>query len=107
MTPQQDTPLLSRGAQNILIKMVEAHDAGDFEGAELVCEGRDCYVGLYRTSPRIVFELLRSCLIHSDSSERSGMSTLYVYTLNEDGRKAALDPTWVNPAITKALKGRK
>jgi hypothetical protein len=92
---------ISYGAQVILQKMVMAEDDEELEDAELACEGAACYVGYWRTTRAIVNELLRSCLVSSVSE--IGSNGIERYALNSDGRKAAVDPTWINPELAKAL----
>jgi hypothetical protein len=97
-------PVISRGAQNILKKMLMAEQDEEYEVAELVCEGNMVYVGYWRTTRAIANELLMSCLVRA-TSEMDGRG-LERYELNEDGRKAAIDPTWINPDLAKALAER-
>lgn len=96
--------MISHGAQTILKKMLMAEQDEEFEDAELVCEGQECYVGYWRTTRAIVNELLMTCLVRA-TSEMDGRG-VERYELNEDGRKAALDRSWVNPDLVKALAER-
>lgn len=91
---------LSLGAQRVLVRMVQAEAAEEYEDAELVCEGAQAWVGLYRTSPAVVLELLQSCLI-SGAVTGAGVQR---YTLNEDGRKAAEDPTYRPPELSGRVR---
>lgn len=96
--------MISHGAQNILKKMVMAEEDNEPENAELVCEGQTCYVGYWRTTRAITNELLMACLVRA-TSEMDGRG-LERYELNEDGRKASRDPSWINPDLAKALAER-
>lgn len=92
-TPEQP---ISRAAQAVLQRMIEAHDKDDFENAELVCDGGECWVGYRRTSRAIVNELLRAVLIRDVGEQGKRMER---YSINEDSRKAAVDPTWRPPEM--------
>jgi hypothetical protein len=94
--------VISFKAQNVLKKMVAAEDAEAFEDAELVMEGRTAYLGYWRVPAGIVDELLRAVLIRA-SSDNDGRG-LERYTVNEDGRKTAVDRSYVNPALVAALQ---
>lgn len=86
---------LSFAAQQALQRMVAAEDGEDFEDAELVQEGLQAWIGCWRTSPSVVLELLRACLLR-DVGEDKGV---HRYMVNEDGRKAAFDPYWRPPEM--------
>lgn len=88
--------ILSKAAQRILKTMLQAELAQEFEDAELVCEGRSCWCGLEQTSRAVVNELLRAVLIRDMSEQGKGVER---YTLNEDGRRAAVDPTYRVPEM--------
>lgn len=92
---------LSVAARRVLQRMKAAEDADDLDNAEIVCEGRICYVGLDRTTKGVVYELLRYVLIHDDSEQGKGVER---YTLNEEGRAILADPNYV-PLITRVLSG--
>ncbi len=87
---------LSAAAQRVLRLMLEAELAEQWEEAELACEGAQCWVGLERTSRTIVSELLRRALIRDCGESGKGIER---YTLNEDGRRAAIDPTYQVPEL--------
>ena len=89
---------ISRRAQEVLRYMLDEENRGNFEDAEIVCDGRSCFVGIEDPDPvskATVNELLRCVLIRT-ASEPGAMER---YGLNEDGRKAALDPTWLPPEM--------
>ena len=88
--------LLSVAAQRVLKRMLEAELAEQFEEAELVCDGAQCWIGLDRTSRTIVNELLRLALVRDEGESGKGIER---YTLNEDGRRAAVDPTHQVPEL--------
>jgi hypothetical protein len=96
--------MISRGAQNILKKMLMAEQDEEYENAELVCEGNEVYVGYWRTTRAIANELLMACLVRA-RSEMDGRG-IERYELTADGRKAAVDPSWINPDLAKALAER-
>ena len=82
--------------------MVAAHDSGEYLDAELVREGRTAFVGYDRVPSRIVEELLRRALL-KDDSDGKGMER---YVINEDSRKAAIDPSWIRPELLAAIQNR-
>lgn len=92
--------VLSNAARKALKRMKAAEDADDLYSAEIVCEGRECYVGLDRIAKATVFELLRYVLIHDDSEQGKGVER---YTLNEEGRAILADPNY-QPKILAALR---
>ncbi len=93
---------LSVAAQLVLARMLEAEQAERLDDAELVCEGRQCWVGLERTSRAVVTELLREALIRDTGESGKGVER---YTLNEDGRRAALDPRYKVPELYGMNRG--
>lgn len=66
------------------------------EEAKLVCDGAQCWIGLDHTSRTIVNELLRLALIRDEGESGKGIER---YTLNEDWRRAAVDPTYQVPEL--------
>ena len=98
--PRTEDPSLSRGAHEVIKRMLAAEQAEDFEDAEIVQDGRECWQGHYRTSAKVVMELLRSVLLR-DCGEEKGVRR---YSLNEDGRKACADPTWRPPEMRGLLR---
>ena len=76
----------------ILTRLKEAEDADNLDDAEIVCEGRTCYVGLDTVSKATVFELLRLVLISDDSEQGKGVER---YSLNEEGRAMVADPKYI------------
>lgn len=87
---------LSVAAQRVLARMLKAEQVEQFDDAELVCDGRQCWVGLEQTSRAVVNELLREALIRDTSDVGKGAER---YTLNEDGRRAAVDPGYKVPEL--------
>lgn len=87
---------LSAAALRVLRLMLEAEIADQWEEAELACEGAQCWVGLERTSRTVVNELLRRALIRDCGESGKGLER---YTLNEDGRRAAVDPMYRVPEL--------
>ncbi len=87
---------LSAAAQRVLARMLEAEQAEQFDDAELVCDGRQCWIGLEQTARAVVNELLREVLIRDTSDGGKGAER---YTLNEDGRRAAADPSYKAPEL--------
>lgn len=67
----------------------------------IVCEGRECYVGLTKIAKATLNELLHLCLVSDDSDQGKGVER---YTLNEDGRAILADQNYV-PRIVRALTG--
>lgn len=95
--------MISKAAMRILTQMKDAEDVDDFDDAEIVCEGRSCYVGLDSISKATVNELLRLVLIHDDNDQGSKMER---YSLNEEGRAMVADPNYV-PKIVPILEQRR
>ncbi len=87
--------MLTQAAHRALQEMVDAEAADDLDAAEIVREGRTAYLGDRRISSATVNQLLRWCLIRDGSYSRE----VERYTLNEDGRKAAADPSYVPPEL--------
>ena len=94
--------LISKAALSVLQRMKDAEDADNLDDAEIVCEGRYCYVGLDSISKAAVNELLVFCLIRDDSDQGGKVER---YTLNEEGQAMVSDPTYV-PKIVVHLKQR-
>ena len=91
---------LSIRAFQLLERLYEAEREERYEDAEIVCDGRECWIGLEKTSRQIVYQLLRLCVIGDVSDGGTER-----YTLNEEGRKVVNDPTYV-PIICKTLGRR-
>jgi len=83
----------------VLLRLQEAEDADNLDDAEIVCEGRDCYIGLTSISKATVNQLLRLVLIRDDSDWGGGMER---YSLNEEGRAMVKDPNYI-PKIVPIL----
>lgn len=95
--------LLSNAAIFVLRRMKAAEDDDNLDDAEIVVEGRTCYIGLRLISKATVNELLRLCLIQDDSDQNGKLER---YTINEEGRAILSNPTY-KPQILAALKKRK
>lgn len=78
--------LISAAARRHLQRLKDAEDRDDFDDAEIVCEGRECYIGTDAIAKRVVFELLRLCLLKDESEQGKGVER---YTINEEGRAIA------------------
>ena len=89
--------MISKAATGLLRELKDAEDRDDLYDAEVVCEGRTCYVGLRNVSRATVYELLRLVLLHDDSEQGKGVER---YTLNEEGRAMVDDPAYV-PMIVR------
>ena len=83
----------------ILTRLKDAEDADNMDDAEVVCEGRTCFVGLDTVSKAKVYELLRLVLISDDSEQGKGVER---YSLNEEGRAMVNDPNYI-PKIVPLL----
>ena len=92
--------MISAGAMRILKRMTEAEAIEEWEDAEIVCDGRTCYVGLDSISKACVYELLRFVLISDESEQGKGVER---YSLNEEGRAMVADPNYV-PKIVPLLE---
>lgn len=95
--------MISFAARRILSRLKDAEDADNLEDAEIVCDGRVCYVGLDTVSKAKVFELLRLVLISDDTDTGGGLER---YSLNEEGRAIVSDPFYI-PKIVKILARRR
>lgn len=89
--------MISRAAMRILTRLKAAEDADDLYAAEVVCEGRVCYVDLDTVSKAKVYELLRLVLLRDDSEQGKGFER---YSLNEEGRAMVDDPNYVPKIIS-------
>ena len=86
----------------VLIQMKQAEAEDNLDDAEIVCEGRSCYVGLDSISKATVNELLQFVLIRDGSDQGGKMER---YSLNEEGRAMVDDPNYV-PKIVEILAAR-
>ena len=89
---------LSPRALAILAKMWDDEDSLD---GELVQEGREVWLGYERSSPQIVYALLRACAIKDVSDSSNDVVRRYV--INETGRKL-LERVEAAPASARAPK---
>lgn len=86
--------LMTPTCRMVLKQMLKAHEAEDWENAEIVQDGGEVWIGDQRISTRTVDRLLCMLLLRHESS--GGCDH---YTLNEEGRKVAADPTYTPPSI--------
>lgn len=102
MSGKERNPYLTPAMEKVLRWMVVDSDG------ELVVEGREAWYGLHRTSPSVVNNLLRLCLIRDEGGDGfASESRMRRYSVNEEGRKIVSDPEYrpqVLEAIKKALK---
>lgn len=82
--------------------MQAAEAVDNLDDAEVVCDGRACYVGLRPVARATVNQLLRLVLLREDGAG-GGMER---YTLNEESRALLKDPGYV-PQILKLTGSRK
>ncbi len=74
-------PLLTKRQREILGKMRDHRHQDD---GELVMEGREVWLGLERSSPQLVLNLLRLCALRLESGEPGGCER---YTISGTGLK--------------------
>ena len=91
--------MISNAAMRILTQLKAAEDDDNLDDAEIVCEGRYCYVGLDSISKATVNELLRVVLIRDDSDQNGKLER---YSINEEGRAMVNDPNYI-PKIVSLL----
>ncbi len=91
--------MISKAAMRVLTRLKDAEDADNLDDAEIVCDGRTCYVGLTSIAKATVNQLLRLVLISDDSDQGGGMER---YSLNEEGRAMVNDPNYI-PKIVPIL----
>ncbi|MCV9964006.1 hypothetical protein OIU34_19180 [Pararhizobium sp. BT-229] len=92
--------MLTRRAIEVLNTMIAAEKAGDHDDAEIVCEGRSCWLGIERLTRKLVDSLV----LHVAVSEVSEPGSLERYVINGTGRRIADNPE-IADAILKALAG--
>jgi hypothetical protein len=90
--------MLTRRAIEVLKTMIAAEEAGDHDDAEIVCEGRSCWLGCERLTRRLVDHLV----VHVAVSYVSEPGSLERYVINGTGRRIAKNPE-IADAILKAL----
>lgn len=93
--------MISKAAMNILVDLRDAEDRDDLYGAEVVCEGRTCFLGLKTVSKSRVYELLRLVLVCDDSEQGGGLER---YSLNEEGRAMVNDPGYIPKIVPILIK---
>ena len=89
--------MISQAAMRILTRLKAAEDADDLDAAEVVCEGRTCYLDLDTVSKAKVYELLRLVLLR-DVTDQNGK--IERYTLNEEGRAMVDDPNYMPKIVS-------
>lgn len=90
--------MLTKRAIEVLKIMIAAEAAGDHDEAEIVCEGRACWLG----TERLTRKLVDSLVVHVAVSHVSEPGALERYVINGTGRRIAEDPT-VADSVLKAL----
>ncbi len=94
------TVIASAALVRAVREMREAEAREDFEDAEIVRSGGECWLGLRRIAPATLDEGLRLCIFRSD-----GIGTRCErHVLNEDGRALADDPGHYIPRILRLAK---
>ena len=91
--------MISKAAMRALVRMKDAESADNLDDAEIVCEGRTCYIGLDLIAKATVNELLRLVLIRDDSDQNGKVER---YSINEEGRAILDDPNYI-PKIVPIL----
>lgn len=84
--------LISKAAYRLLTELRNAEAIDDLDAAEVVCEGRFCYVGSRRVAKATVNELLRLVLLRDVGDAGAVVQR---YALNEEGRAILQDPNYV------------
>jgi hypothetical protein len=93
--------MLSRRAIEVLKTMIEAEKAGEYDEAEIVCEGRTCWLGVDRLRRKMVDSLV----LHVAISHVSEPGSLERYTINGTGRKIAEDPSIADRIVAGLIRG--
>lgn len=91
--------MISKAATRLLNQLVKAEDDTVY-GAEVVCEGRSCYIGLNHVRKATVNELLRLCLLSDDTDQNSSVER---YSINEEGRAILRNPEYVPKIVPHLL----
>ena len=92
--------MLSKRAIEVLNTMIAAETAGEHDDAEIVCEGRSCWLG----TERLTRKLVDSLVFHVAVSHVSEPGSLERYVINGTGRRIAVDPRIADVILT-ALAG--
>lgn len=83
----QDIPeRLTTTQRELLKEMASAEDAENYEDAEIVCQGIECWIASRRVSWRTVKALL-CCVLISEEGDHG----VYRYTINGSGREVLKD----------------
>lgn len=90
--------MLTKRAIEVLKTMIAAEQAGDHDDAEIVCEGRSCWLG----TERLTRKLVESLVFHVAVSHASEPGSLERYVINGTGRRIAENPR-VADDVLKAL----
>ena len=93
-------PLTARHL-SVLRRLAEAEDAGRYDEAEIVCEGRSCWIDCDRVPSRILDDLLRFTLLR-DVSDGGGLRR---YAVNGSGRSAIRRPELADELWRAVLSG--
>lgn len=91
--------MISKAAMRALTEMRDAEAREAWANAEIVCEGRTCYLGLRSISRATVNELLRYVLVRQDSESGTRLER---YSINEEGLAIVVDPSY-RPKILEAF----
>lgn len=93
--------MLTERAHEILQQMHSAEAQEDWENAEIVCDGIECWLGLTRVSRRTVTCLLRHVAVSMASEPGSAER----YTLSGTGRRILVDPSVADRVVAAMLAG--
>lgn len=94
--------MLTKRAMEVLGLMKAAQDQEDWEGAEIVCSGIDCWLGETRISRSTVTCLVRHVAV-SLASEPDAMER---YTLSGTGKAILDDPATADRIVAALYAGR-
>lgn len=93
---------LSRAQRDALMEMQQKQDRGRHSGAEIVCDGRQCWLGGCRVSTATVRSLLRLVAI----SEEETSPGVFRYTINDCGRALLKDESNARRVLGALAAGR-
>jgi len=94
--------VLTNRQLGILREMIAADRMGNYEDAEIVREGRSCWLGCVRVSPGIVDALLAYAAITLASEPGAALER---YVVTGTGRRIADDPTVAGKVMAAMLSG--
>ncbi|MFC5505363.1 hypothetical protein [Bosea massiliensis] len=92
--------MLSKRAIEVLQSLLEAERAENWDHAEIVCDGIDCWMGDERLSRQTVNRLVRVVAVSLDDGGGADH-----YTLNGTGRALAENPALVGDVEAAILRG--